>query len=206
MADKLNRVTGADSLRKFFDSPYMGAYSINDGAEPIVTISDVMQGKITLEGGRKEDHVLLYFAEKSVQGMSEVKPLVLNATNQKTLEKLYGKGADVLRGKMVKFYVDPAVRAIGGGTTEGVRIRPTVPRVAATGPTKCTVCEKEITAAGNMNAAQIVEYSRRRFGGEMCADCMRKAQEQAEAAKVEEESGRKGDVENAPKPESGAES
>lgn len=116
MADKLDRVTGTDSLRKFFDSPYMGAYSISDGIEPVVTIKEVLQGKITLDGGRKEEHVLLNFAERSVPGMTEVKPLVLNATNQKTLEKLYGKGADTLIGKKIQFYIDPAVKAIGGGT------------------------------------------------------------------------------------------
>ena len=77
-SDKLTRVTGNESLRKYFDSEYMGAYSINPGAEPVVTIDSVLYGKITLEGGRKEDHVVITFKEKNVPGMCEVKPLVLN--------------------------------------------------------------------------------------------------------------------------------
>ena len=173
MADRLDRVTGADSLRKYFDSPYMGAYSIADGVEPVVTIAEVMFGKITLDGGRKEDHVVLRFVEKSVPGMSEVKPLVLNATNQKTLEKLYGKGADALAGKKAQFYIDPAVRAVGGGTTEGIRIRPRVPRQVEQGPVKCADCQAEIVAAGEMNAAQVAAFSRKRFGLELCAGCMK---------------------------------
>lgn len=182
MSDKLDRVTGGDSLRKYFDSPYMGAYSITEGIEPIVTVSEVMFGKITLEGGRKEDHVVMRFAEKSVPGMDEVKPLVLNATNQKTLEKLYGKGADPLIGKKIQFYIDPAVKAIGGGTTEGVRIRPRVPRQATTGPVKCAECGEEIMAAGSMNAAQVAAYARKRFGEELCAACMKKRDEAKKAA------------------------
>ena len=186
MADRLDRVTGSDSLRKYFDSPYMGAYSFADGAEPVLTISEVLFGKITLDGGRKEDHVVMRFAEKQVHGMSEVKPLVLNATNQKTLEKLYGKGADALIGKKVQFYIDPAVRAIGGGTTEGIRIRPRVPRQVDAGPVKCADCSGEITAAGEMNAAQVAAYSRKRFGLELCAGCM-KARDASKKATEEQE-------------------
>lgn len=182
MSDRLDRITGNDSLRKYFDSPYMGAYSFADGAEPVLTIAEVLFGKITLDGGRKEDHVVMRFAEKQVPGMSEVKPLVLNATNQKTLEKLYGKGADALMGKKVQFYIDPAVRAIGGGTTEGIRIRPRVPRQVDAGPVKCADCGNEITAAGEMNAAQVAAFARRRYGLEICADCMKKRDAAKKAA------------------------
>ena len=38
--------------------------------------------------GRKEPHVVIEFKEKSVQGVEEVKPLILNATNRKALKKL----------------------------------------------------------------------------------------------------------------------
>lgn len=184
MADRLDRVTGSDSLRKYFDSPYMGAYSFADGAEPVLTISEVLFGKITLDGGRKEDHIVLRFCEKSVAGMSEVKPLVLNATNQKALEKLYGKGADALVGKRVQFYIDPAVRAIGGGTTEGIRIRPRVPRQLDAGPVKCMECGSEIAEAGGMTAAQVAAFARKRFKVELCAECM-KAKDAAKKAEQE---------------------
>jgi hypothetical protein len=165
----------------------MGAYSISDGAEPVVTIAEVLFGKITLDGGRKEDHVVMRFAEKSVPGMDEVKPLVLNATNLKSLEKLYGKGADVLIGKRIKFYVDPAVKAIGGGTTEGVRIRPRIPQQATSGPPICSDCKHEITSAttktgAEASAAQIVALSRKRYQDDLCADCMKKREAVDKAA------------------------
>lgn len=182
MADRLEQVHGTESLRKYFNSPYMGVYSIDDGAEPVLTIAKVMFGKITLEGGRKEERVLLHFTEGKVAGLAEVKPLVLNATNQKTLEKLYGKGADALIGKAVKLYIDPAVRAVGGGTTEGVRIRSYVPeRVVLP---CCSDCGGEIKAAMGKGVDYLARYTRQHYGAPLCADC---ATVRKEAAKAQED-------------------
>lgn len=184
--DKLVRVTGEESLRKYFDSAYMGAYSINPGCEPVVTIAEVLFGKITLDGGRKEEHVVLRFAEKEASGLCEVKPLVLNATNQKTLERLYGKGADALIGKRVQFYIDPAVKAIGGGTTEGVRIRPFTPRPAAAVP-PCADCGGEIRPALEKTAEWMASYTAKKYGAPLCADCAtRQKLAEAEAGLAEE--------------------
>lgn len=176
MSDKLTAVTGTESLRKYFDSAYMGVYSINPGCEPILTIAEVLYGKITLDGGRKEEHVVLGFEERQAPGLCEVKPLVLNVTNQKTLEKLYGKGADALIGKRVQFYIDPAVRAVGGGTTEGVRIRSFQPRAAETLP-PCTDCGGEIVPAMGKPAAWLASYTQRNYGAPLCADCATKRKE-----------------------------
>lgn len=169
MADKLNRLQGSESLRKYYNSAYMGAYSIDTGAEPVLHIAEVLHGEITLDGGRKEEHVLLRFQEKSVSGLSDVKPLLLNATNQKTLEKLYGKGADVLLGKPVKLYIDPAVRAVGGGKTEGVRIRSYCPETANLPP--CAACGGAIQAALGKDASYLAAYTNKHYGMPLCADC-----------------------------------
>ena len=188
MSDKLEKITGSESLRNLFNSPYMGVYSIDDGAEPIITISDVLFGKITLDGGRKEEHVVLQFAEKSVPGMSEVKPLVLNATNQKMLEKLYGKGADALKNKRAQLYIDPAVKAIGGGTTEGVRIRPFVPKVQNPLP-PCFDCQQEITPAMGKTAAWMAAYTAKNYGAPLCAECAQKRKEAKETEQTEPKEG-----------------
>lgn len=185
MSDKLTPVRGNESLRKYFDSPYMGAYSINDGAEPIVTIASVQFGKITLEGGRKEEHVLLSFREKSVDGMCEVKPLVLNATNQKTLEKMYGKGADALIDKRIQFYIDPAVRAVGGGTTEGVRIRPFIPRAAVQVP-PCADCQSVVVPPEGKTAEWMAAYTTKNYGAPLCMECAKKRKEETANATDEQ--------------------
>lgn len=174
MADKLERITGNASLKRYFDSEYIGAYSLDEGAEPVVTIASLWYGEIVLGGGRKEPHVIIRFREKSVPGCEEVKPLILNATNRKTLKKLYGSdSADTLEGKQIKFYIDPRVRdPEGGGLTEGLRIRPTIPHTAE--PPKCEDCKKDITAAGEMTAAQVLAFARQRFKASLCAECMKK--------------------------------
>jgi len=198
MSDKLNRITGDASIKRYYDTDYIGAYSIDDGVEPVLTIDSLWYGDLTLGGGRKEPHVVMKFREKTVPGVEEVKPLILNATNRKTLKKLFGgDSAAVLEGKRIQLYVDPKVRdPQDGGFTEGLRIKPFVPRSTETGPVKCEDCGNEITAAGKMNAAQIVAFSRKRFGMELCAGCMKvrdaviKAAEVAQGAVTPEETGR----------------
>ena len=84
----MERITGSGSLKRYFNSDYIGAYSIDQGIEPVLTIDSLWYGEVTLAQGRKEPHVVIRFKEKSVQGVEEVKPLILNATNRKALKRL----------------------------------------------------------------------------------------------------------------------
>ena len=87
MAKELTRITGDVSIKRYFDTDYIGAYSIDDGIEPILTIDSIWHGELTLGGGRKENHVVMKFREQQVPGVDEVKPLILNSTNRKNAEK-----------------------------------------------------------------------------------------------------------------------
>lgn len=186
MSKELERITGDISIKRYFDTDYIGAYSIDDGVEPILTIDSLWYGELTLGGGRKEPHVVVKFKEKKVPGVDEVKPLILNATNRKTLKKIYGDdSAKALEGKRIQLYIDPKVRdPQDGGFTEGLRIRQRIPNVA--GPAMCQDpdCGKEITAAGEMTVVQLVALSRKRYGGDFCADCMKKRQAEKKAAEA----------------------
>lgn len=184
MSDKLSRITGDASIKRYFDTDYIGAYSLDEGAEPILTIDSLWYGELTLGGGRKESHVVLKFREKQVPGVDEVKPLILNATNRKTLKKLFGgDSAAVLEGKRIQLYVDNKVRdPQDGGFTEGLRIKPFIPRQVDAGPVKCSDCSESITAAGNLTAPQVAAYARKRFGLELCAACVKKRDAAAKAA------------------------
>lgn len=187
MADKLERITGDASIKKYFDTDYLGAYSIDEGVEPIVTIEGIWHGDLTLGGGRKEHHVLLKFKEKSVRGIEEVKPLILNATNRKTLKKVYGDdSAKALEDKKIQLYIDPKVRdPQDGGFTEGLRIRPFKPKESA--PTAqsapippCADCREEIRdfIDGNgktVSAKRIYEASLSKYGEGLCSSCAAKA-------------------------------
>ena len=54
MAKELTRITGDISVKRYFDTDYIGAYSIDDGFEPIVTIDSLWYGELTLGGGAKK--------------------------------------------------------------------------------------------------------------------------------------------------------
>jgi hypothetical protein len=181
MTDKMQRLTGDVSIKRYFDTDYIGAYSLDDGAEPIVTIDSMWYGELTLAGGRKENHVVLKFKEKSVPGCDEVKPMILNSTNRKALKKAYGNDTPAtLEGKRIQLYIDPKVRdPQDGGWTEGLRIRPRIPKES--GPATCGECGEKIVAAGNMNAAQVLAYAQHRFKANLCAACMKKREEAKKA-------------------------
>ena len=177
----MERIVGSASLKKYFNSDYIGAYSIEPGIEPILTIESLWYGEITLAQGRKEPHVVVRFKEKAVKGVEEVKPLILNATNRKALKKAYGADtAEVLEGKPIQLYIDPRVRdPQDGGFTEGIRIRPYQPREC-----KCQGCGNIITAYGSKGAVEMCEYTQKNYGKKLCADC---AKREAEKKKAESE-------------------
>lgn len=185
MSDKLERIVGDASIKRYFDTEYIGAYSLDEGAEPILTIDSLWHGLITLGGGRKEHHVVMKFKERSVPGIEEVKPLILNATNRKALKKMYGSdSAASLEGRKIQLYIDPHVRdPQDGGFTEGLRIRSKVPKQDAVS-TKCTDCGAEIQGAGKHNAQQIAQYTYQKYGKPLCSACATKIKEEQDAQKA----------------------
>ncbi|MBW7573888.1 hypothetical protein [Caproiciproducens faecalis] len=183
--DKLERIIGDASIKRYFNTEYIGAYSLDDGAEPVLTIDSLWYGDITLGGGRKEPHVVVKFKERSVPGVEEVKPLILNATNRKALKKMYGSdSAASLEGRKIQLYVDPHVRdPQDGGFTEGLRIRPSIPKQTVTA-TKCADCGAEIQGAGKLNAQQIAQYTYQKYGKSLCSDCATKIKAEDDARKA----------------------
>lgn len=177
MAKGLERITGDVSIKRYFDTDYIGAYSLDEGAEPVLTIDSIWYGELTLGGGRKENHVVMKFRENRVPGVDEVKPLILNSTNRKTLKKLFGDDtASTLEGKRIQLYIDPKVRdPQDGGFTEGLRIRPFKPTIKDNAPIVCEGCTGTIAAYGKMSAKQLAEYTRQSYGKMLCSACAAKA-------------------------------
>lgn len=62
---------------------YLGAYSIPEGKEPIITIDYVRREMVTGASGRKEECTVAHFKERNV------KPMILNNTNCKAIQKAY---------------------------------------------------------------------------------------------------------------------
>lgn len=196
--DKLRQLTGDERLGQMRDSEYLGAEDIDDGVEPILTIAGLWNGKVTLQRG-KENKDVLTFAEERVPGIYQVRPLIINSTNRKTLRKLFGDAkASTLVGQKIQLYIDHNVRdPQDGGITDGIRIRPHKPRAPKQEPVPpCTDCKNPIEPAMGRDARWLAAYTAKNYGVPLCAACAQKrkdaanAQQEAEnAAKMQQEEG-----------------
>lgn len=183
--DKLRQLTGDERLGQMRESEYLGAEDIDDGVEPVLTISGLWNGMVTLQRG-KENKDVLSFAEERVPGIMQVRPMIVNSTNRKVLRKLFGDAkASTLVGKQIQLYIDHKVRdPQDGGLTDGIRIRPYKPHVQQRQPVPpCTDCGNPIQPAMGKTADWLAAYTRKNYGVPLCAEC---AQKRKEAAAAEE--------------------
>lgn len=99
------------------DSQWLASEDIGT-REIVVTIEHAeIYNDVAFDAGRKEAKVsALKFAGKE-------KRMILNATNRKTLVRLYGMDTAQWQGKPVTLFVDMRVRQVGGGYGPGIRIK-----------------------------------------------------------------------------------
>ena len=181
--DKLRQLTGDERLGQMRESEYLGAEDIDDGVEPVLTISGLWNGMVTLQRG-KENKDVLTFAEERVPGIMQVRPMIVNSTNRKVLRKLYGDAkASTLTGKQIQLYIDHKVRdPQDGGFTDGIRIRSFKPRVQQRQPVPpCTDCGNPIQPAMGKPADWLAAYTTKNYGVPLCAECAQKRKEAAAA-------------------------
>lgn len=163
------------------NNDYIGAYAFQPGEEKIVTISRVQRSIVTGPDGKKEECTIVHFAER-------VKPLILNATNGKMIEKLAGTGyVEQWNGVRIKLHVEK-VKAFGD-VVDAVRVKneklsqiqqqPEIP--------PCADCGCKIEGAGKASAAAIAAGSKKKFGVPLCAACGAKRREALEAEKEQAE-------------------
>lgn len=189
--DELKRMKpmqGKERLGANRDSEYLGAEDIEPGTEPVLTIKALYNGLITLARG-KERHDVIAFDEEKVPGsINQVRPLVVNSTNRKTLRKLYkGTSAEALVGKKIQLYLEPNVRDPStGDRVDGIRIRPRVPTATKAEPPVCSECGKPVQAIGTYTAEDIARINKTRFGVVLCGDCSKKRSEIKVDVKVSE--------------------
>lgn len=185
MMDKnLHQITGTDRLSKYVDSDYLGSGQLDLDRDYVLTIDKLWQGKIST-GGKAEQQVVISFKERHVDGV-EVKPMILNATNRRTLKTLFGgDSAEKLEGKAISIYVETGVRdPRTGGTTEGLRIRARRPAAPKNVQLICSDCGNPVTDSQGISAAQIAQVAERRHNCILCADCLSKRKNEAAAQEV----------------------
>ncbi len=179
--DKLRQLTGDERLGQMRESEYLGAEDIDDGVEPVLTISGLWNGMVTLQRG-KENKDVLSFAEERVPGIMQVRPMIVNSTNRKVLRKLFGDAkASTLVGKQIQLYIDHKVRdPQDGGLTDGIRIRSFKPRVQQRQPVPpCTDCGNPIQPAIGKPIEWLAAYTTKNYGVPLCAECAQKRKDAA---------------------------
>ncbi len=124
-------MTEKTHYRKAFDSPYLSSADI---VEPtVLTVRCV-----TFEGDKtkktKDKFNTAYFVEKEIRRDEKLKPMILNATNSKTMSILTGsKFLEDWVDVRVTVYVDAGVK-FGKDLVEGLRISPRAPETRSLTP------------------------------------------------------------------------
>lgn len=117
-------MTEKTHYRKAFDSPYLSSADI---VEPtVITISHVV---LEADKTKKTKDVFntAYFQEKEIRAGEKLKPMILNASNSKTMKAITNSPfIEDWKNTRITVYVDHNVR-FGKETVEGLRISPHTP-------------------------------------------------------------------------------
>lgn len=107
--------------RNYEDKEYIGSHNLEEGEEFLVTIEKfVGEEEIKTADGKKKKPVL-YFRE-------DVPKMIVNTTNGKILEMLYGSHPENWRGKQIQLYSAKGIKAFGK-LVDAIRIRDFRPKV-----------------------------------------------------------------------------
>lgn len=103
--------------KKLTNTNYLGSYSLEPGQDLTVEIVSVKKELVTGAGGEKEECI--------VATLKGQKPMILNKTNCKTIEKIYGTPyIEQWAGKSITLYAEK-IRAYGE-SMEALRVRKSV--------------------------------------------------------------------------------
>lgn len=147
--------------KKLTNPDYMGAYSLEPGQDIILTIDRVQVETVTGPDGKKEECMVCHWKE-------QVKPMVLNSTNAKMIQKLLKSPyIEDWAGNRIQIGVE-MVKAFGE-VVDALRVRNHLPVTV-----KCENCGKDIVGAHRMNGEQLAEYTRKKYGRALCPACATK--------------------------------
>lgn len=146
--------------KKLTNPNYIGSYAFEPGEEKPVTIKTVGPEEVQNPDGGKESCIVAHFVQPE-------KPLILNKTNCKTIEKLAGTpDIEQWPGVGIILYVQ-RVKAFGE-LTDAVRIRPVKPFI-------CSDCGGIITGTNGKTHQEIKDYTAKKYGRPLCPDCAKAA-------------------------------
>jgi hypothetical protein len=124
-------MTEKTHYRKAFDSPYLSSADI---VEPATLTIQRVSLEIDRTKKTKDHFNTAHFVEKEIRPGEKLKPMILNATNSKTVKGLTGSAfIDDWKDVRITVYVDHNVR-FGKESVEGLRISPHAPEVRSLTP------------------------------------------------------------------------
>ncbi len=160
--------------KKLINPDYLGAYSLEPGQDMVLTIGRVQKEMITGTGGKKEECIVCHWQESQ-------KPMILNVTNCKTIAKLL-KTPYIEKWAGHRIQIGQDLTKMGGETVECLRVRNKLPEDVQI---PCAECGQLLTPAFSMTVSQLAEYTLKKYGLRLCADCAKEAKEKAIAKEAE---------------------
>lgn len=161
--------------KKLTNPDYLGAYALQPGEELILTIKSVSNEPVVGSDGKKEVCTVARFYE-------DVKPMILNATNSKTIASLFKTPyIEQWYGKKIQIYSEK-VKAFGE-VVDALRIRPFIP---ADKDLICADCGAKIVDFEKTKADVLAKYTLGKYGRMLCSSCATKAAEALKAAQTDE--------------------
>ena len=147
------------------NSPYFGEQDFDNLDQVItVTIKSYTNENVTNEQGTKLKGIIRF--------SENVKPLILNVTNGKSIAKLYGNDIDGWIGKKISLFYDKNVK-VAGRRVGGTRVKAPEPETTIQLP-RCETCGADIRATKSMTAEQVAQYTKGKYGKALCSPCATK--------------------------------
>ena len=146
--------------KKLTNPDYLGAYSLEDGKDIILTVDRVTREVVTGPEGKKEDCTVVHWRENQ-------KPMILNATNAKMIEKLL-KTPYIENWSGHRLQIGISKVKAFGEVVDALRIREFLPAAVSI---PCEKCGQPITGAHGMNAEQLADYTRQKYKKALCSKC-----------------------------------
>ena len=161
--------------KKLTNPDYLGAYVLQPGEELILTIKSVANEVVTGADGKKETCLVMRFIEN-------VKPMILNATNSKTITKLLMTPyVEEWSGRKIQIYSEK-IKAFGE-VMDALRVRNFLP---VEKELICADCGSKIVGYDKVSAETVAKHTLKNYGRMLCSACATKAKEAQKQANTDE--------------------
>ena len=153
--------------KKYNNPDYLGAYAFQPGEEKTVTIKEVKREMVfNPSGSGREECTVAHFVE-------DIKPLILNVTNCKTISKVWGTPyIEDWAGRKITLKVKKI--SAFGEMVDAVRVSPDRPQEERI---ICEDCGKVIESVQGKTPAEIIAVTSAKYGVKICLDCAKKRKE-----------------------------